>query len=317
MAKQKGIPLAVLCSDIHLSHKCPVARTAEESWYEAMKRVLDELRFIAHQQFNCKLPIICAGDVFDRWNSPAELINFAVDNLPEMYAIPGQHDLPNHNMGEIERSAYWTLVQCGVLKEIEKGDFLVRHEGKEKSNGLVLFPFPWGSDIKPLKSEKDSRDVHLAVIHSYIWKDGFGYPNAPKEQRVAKYRRAIAGYDAAVFGDNHKGFHVRLPEGIDIINTGTLMRRKIDEVDYVPQVGILYSTGLIEPIPLSTDDDKFVDRHLERTNRQDDISARDLLEELQSLGGDSLQFRDFVIREMDKRDTSSGVRCRVLHAIDG
>src|SRR4051812_12555947 len=63
------------CSDIHLSHKPPIARSAEPCWYSAMQRQLDELRSVA---LELDVPIFVAGDIFDRWNPPPELINFAI-----------------------------------------------------------------------------------------------------------------------------------------------------------------------------------------------------------------------------------------------
>ena len=42
-----GKVLAILCSDIHLSHNAPVARSAEPDWYIAMKRPLDEIADLA------------------------------------------------------------------------------------------------------------------------------------------------------------------------------------------------------------------------------------------------------------------------------
>ncbi len=51
--------VAVLVSDIHLSQKPPIARSAEGSWYQAMQRQLAELKRIAKGA-----PVLCAGDVF-------------------------------------------------------------------------------------------------------------------------------------------------------------------------------------------------------------------------------------------------------------
>ena len=46
------------------------------------------------------------------------LISFAIRELPSCYAIPGQHDLPNHSYTDIQRSAYWVLVEAGIIKKI-------------------------------------------------------------------------------------------------------------------------------------------------------------------------------------------------------
>ncbi|GAG04154.1 unnamed protein product, partial [marine sediment metagenome] len=154
--------LALLCSDLHLSHVPPAARSAESDWYAAMKRPLDEIRELARLHGKAdglkQVKILCAGDVFDssgadrrRWNSPPELINFAIDALPEgMYCIPGQHDLPNHNYGEIKRSAYWTLAKAGKLHNLPPGkSMLLRLDGS-----ATVTAFPWGYEIEPPKGRK-------------------------------------------------------------------------------------------------------------------------------------------------------------------
>ena len=41
--------IAILCSDLHLSHVAPVARSAENNWYAAMARALQELRELAEE----------------------------------------------------------------------------------------------------------------------------------------------------------------------------------------------------------------------------------------------------------------------------
>lgn len=309
-------PLAILCSDIHLSHKCPIARTAEDDWYEAMNRVLEELSILSDGY----IPIICAGDIFDRWNAPAELINFALEHLPDrMYTIPGQHDLPNHNMEEIERSAYWTLVKAGKIQELKYWDVFC------SLDGIEIYPFPWGKPIIPhsavprntMFQEKYQSiiPIKLAVIHSYIWKDGFGYPGADKEKRVGKYRKNLQGYDAAVFGDNHKGFKIELPEGLTILNSGTLIRRKIDEIAYEPQVGILFSDGSIKIHKLDVSLDKFSDSHMAKTTELEDIDTTELIKELESLGIDSLEFNSFIEKEMDRRSTTTEVRKVILESL--
>lgn len=112
MKKKTCTVIAVLCSDIHLCHTCPPARSNEPNWYDAMARTLDELAGIASHYY---VPILCAGDVFDRWNSPPELINFAIKHLPPMHCIPGQHDLPNHSLEDIRRSAYSTSAGCSEM----------------------------------------------------------------------------------------------------------------------------------------------------------------------------------------------------------
>src|SRR5262245_60331644 len=98
-------PVAIVASDLHLSHKAPSAR-AEKDWYEVMTEHLTELNQL---KYKLKVTVLYAGDIFDTWDSPAELINFALLYLPRGYAIAGQHDLPHHQMSSIEKSALFTL----------------------------------------------------------------------------------------------------------------------------------------------------------------------------------------------------------------
>ena len=128
--------IAILCSDLHLSHRPPLARAREPDWYEAMMHPLDELDDLTGDN----LPVICGGDVFDKWNSPPELINFALAELPgTMESVAGQHDLPHHSWPERRKSAYWTLVESGKIKTLDG-----RWEGEGK---FVRRGFYWGEEL--------------------------------------------------------------------------------------------------------------------------------------------------------------------------
>lgn len=287
-------PVALLCSDLHLSHTPPAARSAEPDWYAAQKRVLDEVK-------DWNLPVLCAGDIFDRWNSPAELINFALECLPDgMICIPGQHDLPNHRLDEIQRSAYWTLVKAGKIKN------LYYHEWYEAGDfRAVLHPYPWSVDVEP--TEKSST-FKIAIIHAYIWKSGYSYPGADENKHVIKYQmERLAGYDVAVFGDNHKSFL----DG-NVFNCGTMMRRKIDEMDYRPNVGILHDDGSIKLHYLDTSKDQFIDVDEPKQVLAD---TREFIRELKLLDQDSLDFREAVHRFLDQQDVSPGVRGAVVECL--
>ena len=136
--------IAVLCSDIHLSHKPPVARSSEDDWYAAMARTLDQVLDISNEH---TAPLIIAGDLFDRWNSQPELINFAMGSFRAfqhgVYAIPGQHDLPYHDYTEIHKSAYYTLVKAGVIIDIQPSSY--GHHSSTKD--ITFWSFPWSFDV--------------------------------------------------------------------------------------------------------------------------------------------------------------------------
>ena len=243
---------AIFVADVHLQAQAPIARSAEPDWFAAMARPLEELHEL---KARCNdAPILYAGDIFNQWNASPEVINFALEYLPHGFAIPGQHDLPNHNYDEIKRSAYWTLVEAGQLDNLESGEV-------EGSSGLVLHGFPWGFPLTTSKHQERKYAVgalQIAVVHQFVWCTNTGYPGALKENLVGNLCKNITGYDAVVFGDNHKGFDA-LVNKMTICNCGALMRRKTDERDYRPSVSLLHADGTVTRHYLDISQDKFIE----------------------------------------------------------
>lgn len=299
-------PIAILVSDIHLSHKPPIFRSNEPDWYEAMARQLMELCAL---QLDYNVPIVCAGDIFDKWNSPAELINFAMENLPEMYAIPGQHDLPSHRLDLIEKSAYWSLELSQSIKDLGTRPSV-------RNNQLALFPFPWGNKIEKPDSFYCKMDcLKLAVVHSYIWQDSSsGYIGAPHEKLVSNYD--LDGFDFVVFGDNHKGFTARRNGQCSVMNCGTFFVRKSDEADYKPMAGILYEDARITPYYFDTSKDVYLEMDLAQKVERVENAFSGFIDQLQSLGLDSLDFEQAVKNRLDFENVSTRIREAVMEAFN-
>lgn len=302
-------PIALLCSDIHLQEKPPISRSAEPDWFRAMQRPLDEIRDIAEKE---KIPVIYAGDIFNHWKAPPELVNWALKYLPKGYAVPGQHDLPFHNYGDMHKSAFGTLVDVGHLTLLppEKPLRIGEH--------LRAWGFPWGTKLKmmPTFVGKDKGTVDLAVVHAYIWREGKGYPGADEEKRVGAYAKALKGFNAAVFGDNHKGF-TALKSECNILNNGTLMRRNSDEEDYWPQIGILMDDGSINTHRLdSAEWDKFLPREEAKLIEEAGFKMEEFLKELEKLGHTNMNFRQSLKDYFDTYEVSPAAKTILLTALE-
>ena len=288
--------VAVLCSDIHIEN-CPSWRSAEADWFEAMARNLRELKQVAQMH---SVPVVCAGDIFTRWNASPELVNFAIDNLPVMYSVRGNHDLPIHRHEEFRKSAYCTLVEAGMLVDLTD----IR---RIPASRLVLVPFPWGKPVVPLTQETKKNfpenSIFLAVVHQYIWKEGSGYTGAPEEQKVKAFQKSLKGYHASVWGDNHKGFIINIPGTHALMNCGTVFRRHADEINYCPHIGLLHEDGMISPYYLDISKDVHIqDAHV--STIRDETDTMFTLQQLKSLSQDSLDFKLAV------RRTVQGLRLR-------
>lgn len=300
-------PVALVCSDIHLSLTPPPARAGESDWFTAMDRPLRQMRKWAKQY---DVPVICAGDIFDRWNPTSELINFALEALPRrMIAIPGQHDLPYHNLGDWQRSGFGVLVRAGHLV------YLTPDEAHQL-NGIWVWGFPWGVPIVPRHPRRDD-NIQVAVVHAYIWQKGKGYPGAREDQRITAYADQLKGYDVAVFGDNHKGFTGWAGHTL-VHNNGGLMRRKSDEVDYHPRCGLLYRNGEMESLHFNLKEEVFAADTKTVIKEHDDEAMRKFLDDIGGLEKSSLDFKDALRQWLQAHQgkTSAGVQSLILKALD-
>ena len=294
--------VALLIADLHLSHKPPISRI--DNWYESMVKGMGQLR--ALWDIHRKVPIICAGDIFDKWNPNPELINLAIRYLPNMYAVPGQHDLAWHNYSDIKKTGYWTLVESGVITNLEP-------DNPVEIGTIRLWGFPWGFDLQPPKNPHDLI-TEIAVVHKYLWMKGTGHHNASDKAKVQNIR--INGFDLVVSGDNHISFYSRFlgeDKGRpDFYNCGSFFRRKQDEKDHKPSIGMLKKNGTVERHFLDTSEDKFSDNGGERISNSD-VSG--FLWELKELGDVAINFSDAVKRILDN-GVSEEVRKIVLEAME-
>ena len=273
--------IAILIADLHFSLTPPVWRSAEPNWMKAQERVCNELRNI-QKTYDC--PILCAGDICE-WDSKPELINWLKLNMPVVYAIPGQHDLPNHQYKDMHRSAFQTLCDNGVIKEI-------KYKVPFECSDFIVFGFPWEKDIEPCWDNTNPR-IKIAIAHQYVWVIGKGYKNAAPELRLTGSKR-FNGYDVLVFGDNHIGFTTTTNKGeITVFNCGSLMRRASDEINYMPQIGLLTKDGIIFSHLLKTAEDKYIPS-IEVSEIAEDIDLTSVIKGLERLGKTALDFRDSI-----------------------
>ena len=277
---------AILCSDVHLSHNPPVARSGEESWYDAMARPLGEL-CVLKRKYNAT--ILCAGDIFHHWRSPPQLINFALDCLPDMVMIPGQHDAPLHNLDLMDQSAYGTLSRDDRFTDISIDDMC------EDLYDMEIRGFPWGYDPIPFEGERNNA-LQVALVHRYTWIAGHSFPGAPEDGFALTLANKMSGYDLVVTGDNHQRFTYQHPEGGPlIVNPGCLIPRAIDERELGSQVALWMEDGSIRRHDLDTSRDKWIDSNKEiKTSSKDEVLIRKFMAQLDVAGREVPDFAEAV-----------------------
>lgn len=237
--------IALCCADLHLTLTPPPARAKEDDWLRAQQRPLDEMEALAKKH---DVPILCAGDVFDVPDPPIALVNWAIDHLPQMYAVPGQHDLPLHNLDDLHKSVFGTMVKFRRIK-------LAQPEGSLIDSKFYLFGFAWGEKVEIEEVIRFPHKLKIAIQHAYRWTDGKGHPKAAKEDYVKQHNSSyLAIFDTVVFGDNHVPWE---SNGFHIFNCGSFYRRKSDET-HCPRVGLIHADGTVTPHYLNTEGESFV-----------------------------------------------------------
>jgi hypothetical protein len=229
-------PVAILVSDLHLQARTPVGR-AETDWMgQVLTPMAQALRDVQASYDKC--PIICAGDVFDHWSPPVEVVNWAIDNLPKMWAIPGQHDLPGHRYADRMRGGYGTLVRAGVLHDLDQ----VR---LDVVPGWCVVPAPWGCKVPPAPLGRSLLVAHVYTAHT----PQQAYTGAPVGcylGNTVEQRR----YTVSLYGDNHHPWGYQEPGGTYHFNHGAWVRRTRTEAQYpAGGVGVLWSNGTVDRVP--------------------------------------------------------------------
>ena len=219
--------------------------------------------------------------------------------------------MPNHQFESINRSAYMTLIWADKIVPVS-GAPIVLDELMFEIEG-----FPFGCKIKPCSTE--SKVINIAIVHDYVWSGKYHYPNAPKEKQIGKVsddkflNGKLYGFDVIVYGDNHQGFQIERGK-TTIFNCGTLMRRKSDEIDYRPQVGLLLESGEVIPHYLDISKDKYLDTADDV--EKPDLDITDFIDGLEKLGATALDFLDAMKIFLRRGKISDEAKEIILNAME-
>jgi len=298
--------VAVETADWHLSAKVPVARAETKSqWCGVQAEALNAVGNIAEECGD--VPVLCAGDIFDRWDSPPELINLALTNMPEVFAVAGNHDTPEHNPKQLHRSAYQTLVQADAVIHLNPGGTYSAGAGGKTS--VLAVGFPHGAELDRRRGGATGLQT-VAVVHTYCW---WGNrppnPSAKPEQHVDVLLGKLKGFDHVLFGDNHascvgQGFANETGSWqgkTSFVNAGCLIRRRTDERKYAPAVWLLHRSGDISAVELKHTE-RWREGVTEVAAELVGLDADDFLEELRGLADFHLRFDKAVDRFCDKNN---------------
>lgn len=285
------LPIAITTSDWHLRTTVPGSR-AEPSWFPVMKAQIDQLRELS-QTLNPEgpIPLLVAGDVFDRCDPPSSIVTWAIEALQglEIYAIPGQHDLLGHRYEERFTGAYGALCKAGVIRDVEAGKW---HVVEVHSKSFALYGAPWeryGLTSMNIKYLGPS----VALIHKYLYiNDETKYVGASETGHVRSLTEYMQNFDVVACGDNHIAWKVA-----NVINHGSLFQLTSAQTTHRPRIGIVYSDGSLDTRYLDEYDPKW---HESVAKAETSEGIREFVADLKSIQTDSVQFMELLDAGKDK-----------------
>lgn len=286
-------------------------RSGEVSWYECMRRAWFE---VADLQYKHVCPVVIAGDITHKsgdinHKEPAELTSFIIRMFSNgtIIACAGNHDLPNHNYEEIQKSILWTLVEAKKIQLIEPNKSI-------EINNTRFHGFPWGTELKPLDNPHDML-IEVAICHHFVWTKDTGYEGAPEDCRLKAVKEKLKGYDVALFGDNHKFLFRPSDEEVTILNPGTFMRRTTHDLDHKPCVGLLHSDGTVTIHYLDTSKDVYLNRDEMQQRKKDKANFSDFVEGLTNIGDSEFDFPRAVKYFLDNNQVKSETKKEIIRML--
>jgi DNA repair exonuclease SbcCD nuclease subunit len=240
---------------MHLRPTAPESRTDDYFAAQAKK-----VAFIADLQREHECPVIDAGDVFNTWKPGEYMCQWAIKNLPDgIITIPGNHDLPNHNLSLYEKSGL-AVLEAAKKIVVLKDDF---YRGQD----FAVYGIPYGSRFVPLINEWKKSKKSIAVVHVYVAESvpSFITDGYTPQQLLD----ALPGYDLIVSGHNHTPL-IYEKRGRLVVNPGSLMRMFADQADMKPCVWLWYAdTNEVDAVYLPIERGVVSRDHIEKREDRD------------------------------------------------
>jgi predicted phosphodiesterase len=294
----RGPASAILTADLHLEESTPVSRT--DDYRAAQLRKLEFLQTLRDQNGGC--PILCAGDIFNKWKVSPWLAAWAYSHLPEeIITVPGNHELPMHSVEEFEKSILH-------LMEMVRDDFKVLQDQAILVNDLSILGIPFGQfntfDPGYFKIPEGKR--YILLLHELTWEGkkpmwAGGYSAQDILDKFGEY------FDLIVVGDNHESFVVE-GESCLLVNPGSMMRIRADQADFHPRCFLYYAeTNKVIPVEFPIDEGVHNREHLDRKKEHDERIAA-YIERMRSNWKGGLSFKENLQAFFDTNDTPKKVR---------
>lgn len=240
----KNKPDAIFCADLHLRDDVPASRT--DNYFEAQMKKIEFIDDLA-TKYSC--PVLVAGDIFHKAKSSKALEIAIINTLNITWeGIPGNHDLPGHNIDKLFDSSLGVLsaaqtmtISSTPLDEVDKlklSDFI---SSTDRTIGLIHKLVH--ADVKVMAGDK---------VISYSAK---------------KLLKENPDCDIIVSGDNHQTFVVKEGKQL-LVNPGSMMRMTADQQNHKPCIFLYYAeSNTVKQVFLPIEENVISREHIDKVNK--------------------------------------------------
>lgn len=272
----------IACADVHLRDDVPIARTDKEYYYQRQLEAFEHILRIAKNE---KVPILCAGDLFDKPRVSNELLIDVIDLLMKytkepgvvFIMVPGQHDLLYHNIDNIKRSSIGVLERLGLITLITNPSHeqtITSPANNGRPFGIAIKGFPFGSKMETPDWTPQSQKIEgplrtIAIMHHLVSDDTILIDEAGASSTRSILKK-FSNTHIIISGDNHQHFITRGSDGVQVlINPGSTMRMTAKQDEYAPVVVRYRVDGEIDLIPTPEHAGVITREHIEVVKERD------------------------------------------------
>lgn len=269
----------IFTADWHLMENNPPCRS--DNFLETQLNKIKQIKKL-QRKYNCE--VIHAGDLFEKARPSIFLVARLMKVLPDNFkTILGNHDIPEHNLELIDKSAVNLLQKAGKL-QILKGN----HYNTNTKEYYLL------------------NDKKAAISHIMTWEGKVPWPGCT-DPEINTFFDRYPEADIIVTGHNHKTMCVEKNNKY-IINPGSLTRHKADQMNHRPCVFLYDSnTNTISPHYLSINDNVISREYIDIENKKEE-KLQKFIDSIQHKNINKLSYEDNINILLNENKISTKIK---------
>lgn len=291
----------LLTADWHIRGDRPRCRI-DEDWIDSQRQDIQAVVDIARREKVDEAWVL--GDLFHQPRAATEAVNMVLMGLKGLrevcpvYILPGNHDLPYHDYGNLEQSSLGIVLKS--FPELQT---------REDPRGLTLAAAPFGLD--PVDPHAD-----VWATHQLTFENDDTKPQMAPGKIAQDLLDEAPGVPVVVTGDYHRGYVYTGADGRRVITPGCLNIQAADMVDYKPRVYIWdTATDQVDAHYLPINSVAIVTDYLAAEKERDERMDR-CLEVATAAASVTLSFTDNLKAAAEGPETAPGVKGIINEILD-